>query len=185
MTLLTFDMGVQRVVILFLSCQVSISQSLLITTPTAPHSKRLPSTLLTQTAIPTIQEDKTALDYFDDMHDDRIEQADRVPFDLTVFELGSSNERVHLEKAGQETRPHTGISSKYDWLPPIIDLEYLSELYGSFGQSGCVDNAAERHQFFRLIQSRGGCCLVKFRADSEYASVLKKMWLAMEKILHK
>mmetsp|Transcript_2023 Transcript_2023/g.4563 ORF Transcript_2023/g.4563 Transcript_2023/m.4563 type:complete len:502 (+) Transcript_2023:55-1560(+) len=135
-------------------------------------------------ASPIFLEDKTALDYFDDMQDDRIDRADQIRIDLSVFEDFSkeSSDEMTSDDPLETGRSELGtdISTKSNPLPPIIELEYLKELYSSVESSHAMKYAEERLQFFQQVQSRGGCCLVKFNSDSRYTSILKDMWSSME-----
>ncbi|KAL3940342.1 MAG: hypothetical protein SGBAC_005113 [Bacillariaceae sp.] len=148
----------------------------------------MPMTALTES--PTIQakdEAKTALDHFDDMQDGRIDRAEQIPVDLSVFRESSllvDDETLdRLAMAERKSFLRTGISTENTELPPIVELEYLQELYSGASEvsADAIESAKEgRRLLFQQIQLRGGCCLVKFKSDSKYALVLKDMWSSME-----
>ncbi|CAJ1941143.1 unnamed protein product [Cylindrotheca closterium] len=132
----------------------------------AKHSIPIILSMTPGTTSPTIEEEKTALDYFDDMQDDRIDRADQIPIDLSVFE----DHLIDVEK-----------------LPPIVELEYLQDLYASSESANPAMRylQEERLRFFQKVQLRGGCCLVKFDSNSQYTSTLRGMWSCMEAFYRK
>jgi len=162
--------------ICLLLCNVSIANGLSTPGCTASTSVRQSSTVTELPPTLDAIEEKTALDYFNDMHTARIEIADKVPIDKSMFQAA-----IPLQADVSETNKSNKIEriDMQHTLPPIIDFEYLQTVYNSSDKINGRNCMKERYRFFRKVQSRGGCVLVRFDTKSKYTSILNDMWSTM------